>query len=88
MKRPVHVSDEAVRRAARIYSTNKDMAAALDIHPGQLSRACKKAGVQTPYQRTGRLTDNTPAVSSEEGRYIDRKPRKRPRSAHLDWNVF
>ena len=45
---------ECVRRAARVYASNKDAAAALGIDTRSFSRICRENGIQTPYYR-GRL---------------------------------
>lgn len=42
---------DRIERVARIYSSNKDAAAALGILPQSFQRLCKKYGVQTPIQR-------------------------------------
>ena len=43
-----------IARAARIYASNKDAAAALGIAPGSFSRLCKHYGIETPRARQHR----------------------------------
>lgn len=45
------ISKERVERAARIYASNIDAAAALGITAGSFSRLCRLYGVETPYKR-------------------------------------
>lgn len=47
----VTISKERIERAARIYSSNLDAAAALGIAPGSFSRLCRHYGVDTPQVR-------------------------------------
>ena len=49
------ISKEEVVRAARMYHTNADAAAALGIRSDSLSRLCQRHGVETPSARTRRL---------------------------------
>ena len=46
---------ESVRRAARVYHSNKDAAAALGIGSGSFSRICRENGIETPHMRVRRL---------------------------------
>ncbi len=43
---------ESVRRAARIYASNKDAAIALGIDPRSFARICRENSIQTPYYRS------------------------------------
>lgn len=45
------ISKDRIERVARIYKSNIDAAAALDISPGSFSRLCRRYGVATPLQR-------------------------------------
>lgn len=59
------VPPEQLARAARLYRTNGDAAVALGMTTSGFVRACKREGIETPYQRRKRLR---PAVAiSEEG---------------------
>ena len=42
---------EDIERAARIYKTNKDAAAAMGISMQHFGRLCRKFGVVTPYAK-------------------------------------
>ncbi len=46
---------ERVKRAARMYSSNKDAALALGIYPASFARACRQLGIEQPGARTKRL---------------------------------
>lgn len=55
------ISKNRVERAARIYASNMDAAAALGITAGSFSRLCRMYGVVTPYmQRRKRCGDGCP----------------------------
>jgi hypothetical protein len=45
---------ERVERAARIYASNQDAAAALGIQPGSFGRMCRRFGITPPKQRRQR----------------------------------
>ncbi|MBT4502052.1 MAG: hypothetical protein HOC74_30245 [Gemmatimonadetes bacterium] len=45
------ITREEAERVARIYKTNRDAAAALDIAPQSFGRLCRKFGIETPYDR-------------------------------------
>ena len=42
---------ESVRRAARMYATNKEAAAALGIGSGTFAKICRENGIETPHNR-------------------------------------
>jgi len=46
-----HITRAAVERVARIYKTNQDAAAALEITSRSFSRLCRRHGIETPYAR-------------------------------------
>ena len=46
-----NISPERVERCARIYASNIDAAAALDISAGSFSRLCRKYGIESPQVR-------------------------------------
>ena len=46
-----NISPERIERCARIYSSNIDAAAALDIAPGSFSRLCRKYNIDSPQAR-------------------------------------
>lgn len=45
---------ERIERAARIYATNRDAAAAIGCTPSSFGRLCKRLGVETPRARMQR----------------------------------
>ena len=53
-RRPRIVSKEEVVRAARMYHTNADAAAALGIPSGSFGKLCQRPGVETPSARMRR----------------------------------
>jgi hypothetical protein len=42
---------EDIERAARVYKTNKDAAAAMGMSMQHFGRLCRKFGVPTPYAK-------------------------------------
>ena len=46
-----NISADRIERCARIYGSNQDAAAALDISAGSFSRLCRKHGIDTPQAR-------------------------------------
>ena len=50
----IKVNRKELERAARVYRTNKDAAAALGIAQETLGRACKREGIETPWARERR----------------------------------
>ena len=52
------ISPERLERCARIYPSNQEAAAALDIAPGSFSRLCIKHGIDTPQQRRRKRNAN------------------------------
>ena len=42
---------DRIERAARIYASNVDAAAAMGIRPGSFARLCRRYGIETPSQR-------------------------------------
>ena len=49
------VSRAELERAARIYHTSKDAAAALGVSVDYFAKTCKREGVETPSARKRRL---------------------------------
>jgi len=45
---------EQVERAARVYKSNQEAAAALRIVAGSFGRLCRKMGIESPYARRRR----------------------------------
>ena len=48
------ITKEELERVARIYKNNTEASAALGMARGSFSRACRRAGVETPYRRSQR----------------------------------
>ena len=56
MSRPTYsanrkISPERIERCARMYPSNQEAAAALDITPGSFSRLCRQNNIDTPQVR-------------------------------------
>lgn len=51
MPPPHAIAKERIERAARIYKSNMDAAAALGITAASFGRLCRKFGIPTPLQR-------------------------------------
>ena len=51
MNTPTAYPPERIEKAARIYRTTGDAAAALGIAPSSFGRLCRRYGIQTPRQR-------------------------------------
>lgn len=51
---PSEYPRERVERAARMYATNKDAAAAMGCTSASFSRMCRKYGIETPWHRSQR----------------------------------
>jgi len=56
------IARERIERAARIYASNQDAAAALGIQPGSFSRLCRQYGIPTPRQRRAERRKPQPVV--------------------------
>ena len=52
------IPKERVERAARIYRSNHEAAAAMGIKPGSFSRLCKKYGIDSPTQRRKKAAES------------------------------
>ena len=48
------ITVEQLERAARMYKTNVEAAAALGIARGSFGRLCRQHGIETPYVRRQR----------------------------------
>ena len=48
------ISQERIARAARLYASNRDAAAALGIAPGSFGRLCRHYEIETPQLRKKR----------------------------------
>ena len=46
---------ERLERAARLYSTNKAAEEALGTGTGVFAKACRRHGIETPYQRNRKI---------------------------------
>ena len=46
---------EQLERAARLYSTNKAAEEALGTGTGVFAKACRRHGIETPYQRNRKI---------------------------------
>jgi hypothetical protein len=57
------VPSAVLERAARVYKTNKDAGAALGMSMRELSRACRRHDIETPYTR--RQKDRRPQLSGD-----------------------
>jgi len=53
---PKTIEKGRIERAARIYSSNRDAAAALGISPGSFGRLCRRYGIDTPQARRRQRT--------------------------------
>ena len=51
---------ERVKRAARIYASNRDAGLALGIAPGSFGRLCRRFGIETPQVRRKRKAGHRP----------------------------
>jgi hypothetical protein len=49
------IPPEALKRAARIYKTNKDAGAALGMSMRGFARACRRHGIETPHARRQKM---------------------------------
>ena len=56
------VPRETVERAARVYSSNTDAAAALGIAAGSFVRLCRRHGIEPPSKDAGARTRNVSSV--------------------------
>ena len=56
-------SPDQVARAARIYHSNADAAAALGITSRSFARLCRRLGVETPYARARRRRQAAPLTA-------------------------
>ncbi len=56
------VPRETVERAARVYSSNTDAAAALGIAAGSFGRLCRRHGIDPPSKDAGARTRNVSSV--------------------------
>ncbi len=45
---------ETIKRAARVYASNKEASLALGIAMGSFGRLCQQYGIETPYSRRRR----------------------------------
>ncbi|GEM_PF-2034861 len=67
------VPRETVERAARVYSSNTDAAAALGIAAGSFGRLCRRHGIEPPQQRRRRARHYTllPLCAIAVGQSVD-----------------
>ena len=66
------ISPERLERCARIYPSNQEAAAALDIAPGSFSRLCRQHGIDTPQVR--RRKRNAQSMQQNRRSLTDAEP--------------
>ena len=60
------VPRETVERAARVYPSNKEAAAALGIAAGSFGRPCRRHSIETPQQRRRRAHEERMKLEIEK----------------------